>query len=82
MSCSIFSMLKHKGLTVPDISSRLNVHRQSVYDSLNCKPNGSRRIRLYVSKVIGIPPSLLFSNLPPKVKLLDDFDFMNSEKSA
>jgi hypothetical protein len=78
MSCSILLILKDKGFRVSTISSHLKVHRQSVYDSLNCKPNGSRRIRLFISSVIGRPPSVLFSALPEKLKMLDDFEFMNS----
>ncbi len=82
MSRSLLLILKDKGLSVSAIASSLNVNRQSVYNSLNCKSNGSRRVRLFVSSVIGRPPSLLFSALSPKVKMLDDFEFMNAQQSS
>jgi hypothetical protein len=74
-------MLKDKGFSVSSISSQLNVHRQSVYDSLNCKPNSSRRIRLFISSVIGRPPSLLFSDLPERIRFIDDIEYRNFEIS-
>ena len=82
MSRSVVCLLKEKGFSVFSISSELNVHRQSVYDSLNCKLNGSRRIRLFISSVVGRPPSLLFPDLPDRIKFIDDIEFMNSQKSS
>jgi hypothetical protein len=82
MSRSLLLMLKDKGLSVSAIVSSLNVHRQSVCDSLNCQSNGSRRVRLYIASVIGRPPSLLFLALPLNVKILDDFEFMNNLLSS
>lgn len=78
MSLSLLELLNDKGFTVSDISQRFNVSRRAVYYSINAHPTGSRRIRLFISSIVGRPPSLLFPNLPQSVKIIDDFQFMNS----
>lgn len=75
-------LLKSKGYKVVDISSALNVTPRAVYHCIRCLPNSSRRIRLYISSIVGRPPSLLFSALPDKVKILDDYEFMNFDFSS
>ncbi len=84
MSCSLttLNLLKDKGFSVVDVSSTLNVNRQQVYKAINCFPNSSRRVRLHIASLIGRPPSLLFQSLPAKVKILDDYEFMNSIQSS
>lgn len=78
MSLSLLELLNDKGFTVTDISQRFNVSRRAVYYSINSHPTGSRRIRLFISSIVGRPPSLLFPDLPQSVKIIDDFQFMNS----
>lgn len=78
MTQSLLHILSAKSVTVISISRKLGVKRQAVYQTLNCQSNSSRRIRLYIASIIGRPPSVLFSALPPKVKMIDDFEFMNS----
>ena len=84
MSCSLITLnlLKDKGFSVSDVSSFLDVHRQQVYKALKCSPHSSRRVRLHISSLIGRPPSLLFPDLPQNVKIIDDFQFMNSLMSS
>lgn len=72
----ILSLLKNKGKTVSFIAKKLDVHVQSVYESIDGK--GSRRIRVEISSIIGRPPSLLFPNTSQKTKIVDDYEFMNS----
>lgn len=81
MTKSLLFILKDKSITVSSICRKLNVKPQAVYQTLNCQSNSSRRIRLYISSLIGRPPSLLFPALPPNVKILDDFEFMNFKPS-
>jgi hypothetical protein len=78
MSLSLLELLQDKGFTVSSISKRFNVSQRAVYYSINSHPTGSRRIRLFISSVVGRPPSLLFPDLPQNVKIVDDFQFMNS----
>ena len=78
MSLSLLELLQDKGFTVSNISKRFNVSQRAVYYSINSHPTGSRRIRLFISSVVGRPPSLLFPDLPQNVKIIDDFQFMNS----
>lgn len=81
MSLPIIELLKAKGFSVSAVANNLSVSRQAVYDCIYCKPNSSRRVRLHLSFTIGRPPSLLFSSLPDKVKIVDDFEYMNSKNS-
>jgi hypothetical protein len=76
----ILSLLKDKGKTVSFIARKFNVHVQSVYESLDGK--GSRRIRVEISLLVGRPPSLLFPNTPQKIKIVDDYEFMNALNSS
>lgn len=76
----ILTLLKSNGKTVSSVAKSLNVHKQCVYDAIHRV--GVRRIRVEISSIIGRPPSVLFSDLPNKTKILDDFDFMNSLKSS
>ncbi len=78
MSLSLLELLHDKGFTVSAISKHFNVSTRAVYYSINSHRTGSRRIRLFISSVIGRPPSLLFPDLPQKVKIIDDFEFMTS----
>jgi hypothetical protein len=82
MTQSLLHILSAKSVTVISISKKLGVKRQAVYQTLNCQTNSSRRIRLHIASIIGRPPSLLFHALPEKVKILDDFEFMNSQQSS
>lgn len=75
----ILTLLKSNGKTVSSVARSLNVHVQTVYDSIHRV--GVRRVRLEISFIIGRPPSLLFPDLPPKTKMLDDFEFMNFKSS-
>ncbi len=78
MSLSVLDRLIQSGHSVVDISQRFNVSPRSVYYSISCHPTGSRKIRLFVSSLLSTPPSLLFSDLPVDVKLVDDSLFMSS----
>ena len=82
MSQSLLHILSAKSVTVISISRKLGVKRQAVYQTLNCQSNSSRRIRLYIASIIGRPPSLLFHSLPDKIKVVDDFEFMNAQQSS
>lgn len=81
MSLSLLELIQDKGFTVSAISKRFNVSQRAVYYSINSHPTGSRRIRLFISSVIGRPPSLLFSDLPEQTKIVDDFEFMKAQQA-
>ena len=78
LSLSVLERLAQSGYSVVDISNRFNVSRQSVYYSISCHPTGSRKIRLFISSILSIPPSVLFPDLSADVKLVDDSLFMSS----
>jgi hypothetical protein len=73
--------LKTKGFSVLYISQHLGVSRQAIYKSISCNPCSSRRIRLYISFLLDIPPSQLFLDLPPRVVIIDDYEFMIAHNS-
>ena len=77
MSLPIIELLKAKGFSVSAIANNLSVSRQAVYDCIYCRRNSSRRIRLHLAFTIGRPPSLLFSSLADKIKIVDDFEYMS-----
>lgn len=80
MSLSLLELLHDKGFTVSSISKRFNVSPRAVYYSINSHPTGSRRVRLFISSILERPPSLLFSDLPEKTKIIDDFEFMRQSR--
>jgi lambda repressor-like predicted transcriptional regulator len=73
MSTDLLLSLRQRGKTVGAIASNLNVHRQCVYDAL--KGRGSRRCRVAIALVIGVPPSHLFPQLSFDAKAYDDCDY-------
>lgn len=81
-SVTTLILLKDKGFTVSGVAKSLSVNRQQIYKAIHCSPHSSRRVRLYISSLVGRPPSLLFIDLPDTVKIVDDFEFMNSNSES
>lgn len=65
-------LLSRHGKTVCDISRDLSVHHSVVSRTISNSPNSSRRVRLYISRIVGFMPSAIF-DLPPKNQLYEDF---------
>jgi hypothetical protein len=61
--------------------SALGVTYAAVYQTMDCKPNSSRQIRLKISELVGMLPSMIWAGELPHHKLLvDDFYYMHPEQ--
>lgn len=73
----IAQLLREKTLmTVKDFSKKCNVSRKAFYESL--EGNGSQRIRIEIARAVGKAPSLLWTELDERKKIIDDLCFARS----
>lgn len=68
-------LLRQHGKTSALIARDLGIGRGVVSRTIsNNRAGSSRRVRLYISRIVGFMPSSLF-DLPPKDQLFEDFLF-------
>jgi hypothetical protein len=71
----VLALLNDRKITGGMIAQALKISPEAVYNTINMKGSGSRRIRVYISSRLRCPPSILFSQLREEVKMIDDFHF-------
>lgn len=69
-------LLKERGFTGGRIAQLFSVHRSAVYRSMDGR--GSRRVRLFIARVLSQSPSFLWPDNSESVRALDDFYFVKS----
>jgi DNA-binding transcriptional regulator LsrR (DeoR family) len=75
----ITQLLKQHDLNPNKIAISIGVNRSLVYRTIDCATSGgSRRVRIFISKSVGFPPSKLFTNLSKDVLSIDDHLFYQS----
>lgn len=75
-------LLSRHGKSVCDIARDLSVGHSVVSRTIPNSPNSSRRVRLYISKIVGFMPSAIF-DLPSNSQLHEDYLYCNdSERSV
>lgn len=75
---SLNQLLRFHNLSQSAISRDLAISRNVVYKTVHGIGSGSRRVRVYISRKLGFPPSKLFTHLSSDVADMDDFIFYRS----
>lgn len=79
---TIIKLLEEKGKTTGHVAMALNVTYQSVYETMDAKPTGSRRIRLYIAKLLQKSPSSIWAGeISPQKLLVDDYEYMHGSQN-
>jgi hypothetical protein len=73
----ILQLLEKKGVTGGMVAQQLNIKPTVVYNTIKCNGSGSRRVRVKIAHCLGCLPSMLWCDLPPKIKLQDDYDYLH-----
>ena len=76
-SSNILQLLEKQRITGGMVAQQLGVKKSVVYDTINYRGSGSRRVRVKIAFCLGCLPSMLWCDLPPKKKLLDDYEYLN-----
>lgn len=76
---TLAKMIRTKtGLSISQISRNTKVSREIFYRSMSGK--GSRRIRVKISIIIGLSPSIIWPKNKVDVRVIDDLRFMESQR--
>lgn len=78
---TIIKLLREKGKTTGHIATALGVSYDAVYQTMDAKSTGSRRIRLFIAKTLGKSPSCIWAGeIKSQTLLVDDFEYMHGDK--
>lgn len=76
---ALANMIRTKtGLSISQLSRDTKVSREIFYRSMS--GNGSRRIRVKISMIIGLSPSIIWPKNEADIKVIDDLRFMESQR--
>jgi len=72
----IKQMLKERGKTAGYVARKLKVSYEAVYKAMD--GGCSRRIRVFIARLLEMSPSMLWKGeTDPQVLLLDDYEYMH-----
>jgi len=71
--------LRKHGMTGGKIAKELGIDRANVYGAIR-GGGGSRKIRVHIAQIIGLPPSILWEGIyQGSMMLLDDYEYMREK---
>lgn len=76
---SISNAIRQKtGKPLTMFARKLNIERQTLYDAIGGK--GGQRTRIEIAKVIGTLPSMIWTDMDEKKRIIDDLEFNRSQR--